>query len=171
MSRHITTSEAQELTKMTIDEIIRRGCDCCDPTHDSPDPVVVRLQAEIDELSGKAGELEAANEELRAEVNRLNTAWTAIDRANESLRERLGEAKALLLSDTATEPCGHAHKWLAHRDPIDQASPTYCTFCEMARLRGLLREAWEKRYLDDDGNECEHVTSRWLKQAALEGKP
>lgn len=48
-----------------------------------------RLESEVAELSGKAGELEA-------EVDRLNTAWRAIDRANESLSEQLATMRGLL---------------------------------------------------------------------------
>lgn len=51
-----------------------------------------------------------------------------------------------------------------------------CDKCEIERLRGenaecrrLLREACDKRYLDDEGQECAYVTSRWLAAAKAGG--
>lgn len=35
-----------------------RGCDCCDPTSDSPDPVVVRLERELAEAEHEFRECE-----------------------------------------------------------------------------------------------------------------
>lgn len=93
------------------------------------------LQAAVDLLKGTRAHY------LRGVVNVLasklaeytgKTVPTEITEAVVDENERL---RAILLSDTITEPCGHARKWLAHRDPIDPQSPTYCTFCEMNRLR------------------------------------
>lgn len=40
---------------------------------------------------------------------------------------------------------------------------------ENAECRRLLREACDKRYLDDEGQECAYVTSRWLAAAKAGG--
>lgn len=61
------------------------------------------------------------------------------------------------------EKCGASATlfgWLAY------SKEHHDTQTELAICRELLREACEKRHLDDEGNECEHVTSRWLNRAA-----
>ena len=92
-------------------------CSCCDPTHDSPDPVVVRLQKEVEE------------------AKRILS--LAVGRNEETL--------AFVIDGLRTEN---------------------------AQLRGLLREALEASWLDDEwwGNE---IPDEWFvrAQAALEGKP
>ena len=37
------------------------------------------------------------------------------------------------------------------------------------QCRKLLREAVDKVYMDDEGNECVHVTSRWINAAEASG--
>lgn len=76
-----------------------------------------------------------------------------------TLRYMTGESR----EDEERRNCQHCDNYRGyvcaeHRKPSPQTQLTECQL--------LLREACEKRYIDDDGNECEHVTSRWLNRAA-----
>ena len=59
-----------------------RGCDCCDPTHDSPDPVVVRLEAEL--------------ENARAQAEAMTKGLVKSSAKRMELESQLAEARAAL---------------------------------------------------------------------------
>jgi len=71
-------------------------CDCCDPTHDSPDPVVQRLERELEEavtlMNTYAAKLVEADRQLAAVAT---SEWDRISRERDEARaanERIKEA-------------------------------------------------------------------------------
>ena len=59
MCDNAITRNAKELAGLA-DKIAaseRTGCSCCDPTHDSPDPVVQRLERELEALKRDRSDL------------------------------------------------------------------------------------------------------------------
>jgi hypothetical protein len=67
-------------------------CDCCDPTHHSPDPVVVRLQKEVEYQ-------ERANDRLSEDLMRVSKglveALAKIDELNGELQKRISLQQSL----------------------------------------------------------------------------
>ena len=67
-------------------------CSCCDPTHDSPDPVVVRLQREVEYQ-------ERANDRLSEDLMRVSKglveALAKIDELNGELQKRISLQQSL----------------------------------------------------------------------------
>jgi hypothetical protein len=127
-------------------------CDCCDPTSDSPDPVVKRLEGEVEELTNKIGELGRERDSFR---DALYTARRELDVSGKLQGEYLGRNVEL-------------KKQLAKSDAREST------------LRGLLREAceawpdgavhWPPRL----GGMCRRpaLSQVWYEraQAALKGK-
>ena len=122
------------------------GCSCCDPTHDSPDPVVVRLQKEVEYQ-------ERANDRLSEDLMRVSKGLVEALAKIDELRGLLGACRESVSSLTATTD--------------KQAT-------ELSRLRGLLREACFMAHAPDDdpkrwyGNE---ITDEWFDKAAAAGGP
>ena len=52
-------------------KLVYTGCSCCDPTHDSPDPVVVRLEMEVERHLRECEARGARIAELDVDVARL----------------------------------------------------------------------------------------------------
>jgi chromosome segregation ATPase len=73
-------------------------CDCCDPTNDSPDPYVRRLEQEIEELKRRLDEAESRDEQHLMEACRYEAKWRDAE-------QRLADATELL-----REACDHAER-------------------------------------------------------------
>lgn len=101
----ITTIEAVSMAKSIMEKAERQraefaqrvadseraGCDCCDTTSDSPDPVVVRLERENEELLEKIEQLE---QRLAAAEAALNKPRMALYAEILRLQEQLAAAQA-----------------------------------------------------------------------------
>lgn len=54
---------------------------------------------------------------------------------SDKLRAENERLRAEVAADVAIQPCGHAAKWMAYRNPVDAKSERYCVFCEVERLQ------------------------------------
>jgi hypothetical protein len=89
-------------------------------------------------------------ERLRSDVALHREALCAANRRGDYWTEQAAEAQAeieRLRAECQTQPCGHAERWLAYKNPVDAGSERYCVFCEVARLRG--ENDWLAEQLDD----------------------
>lgn len=61
-------------------------------------------------------------------------------------RAEIERLQSILTADGVTQPCGHAAKWIAYRNPVDFHSETYCVFCEIEQQQAILRTCWHLSY-------------------------
>ena len=106
----------------------RHGCDCCDPTSPSPDPVVRRLEGEVERLQATVNSIHDAIRErhvayadlpLPRRVEAVCDALTDMRRDNEKLRGLLREACEAWKSNVFDKPSIH---WKANRAWHDKAT-------------------------------------------------
>lgn len=67
------TDERDRQAAAEQEQTLLRGCSCCDPTSDSPDPVVVRLERENEELRARLAAAEAERDDANRRFNEMNT--------------------------------------------------------------------------------------------------
>ncbi len=165
---------------LELPEPAPHGCDCCDPTADSPDPVVVRLEREVERLTGDYAKLYGVVREYIACEKHPQI-------RGEAYRDLRGTYDLLSGADADQGWPACYQRVLKERDEIRTESEGRLSElvrlvkqmgqmqADNATLRGLLREAVtaaDYRDSDDEwwGNQ---IPDEWFvrAQAALEGKP
>ena len=177
-------------------KVERTGCDCCDPTSPSPDPVVVRLQAELECLKSFYAKLYGcvrgycnADPQVRGEAYRdLEATLQYVDgydaeygwpacyerkfREVKELREKLEEERRIRVDIGKSMECNSTSLFQEMRANAELRQ-------DNTRLRGLLREAcirYEHNYDDASSDKRLRrvpIFHAWYEraQAALGGKP
>ena len=151
--------------------------DCCDPTSPSPDPVVVRLQAEVAELKAELKNrirLQQSLDEIYTVANlseKLLQAHQELEATREQLRH---QTKSFCTHCGKLFPKGNegVEQFRQHIAECNK-HPLHSMAADLSTLRGLLREACEYEVWVSRGEREYAMSADWRKraQAALEEKP